>query len=68
MLLIALAKLVAIELTMLIWIAIALGFAGAMVIIRPRLIGVGFQPISALVDAMGIALATILVRMLAQQD
>ena len=48
--------------------AITLGFAGAMVIIRPGVAEVGIGAMSALLAAMGFAVATITVRMLAQQD
>ena len=48
--------------------AIALGFAGAMVIIRPGVAEVGTGATLALVAAIGYALAVITVRVLAQQD
>ncbi len=48
--------------------AIALGFAGVMVIIRPGITEVGAGAIFALVAAIGHALAAITVRVLAQQD
>jgi len=48
--------------------AIALGFAGAMVIIRPGVAEVGIGALSALAAAVGFGVATITVRMLAQKD
>ena len=48
--------------------AIAIGFAGVMVIIRPGITEVGTGAIFALVAAIGHALAAITVRVLAQQD
>lgn len=49
-------------------LAIALGFAGAMVIIRPGVTEVGIGAMSALAAAVGFGVATITVRMLAQRD
>ena len=48
--------------------AIALGFAGVMVIIRPGITEVGTGATLALVAAIGYAVAVITVRVLAQQD
>jgi len=49
-------------------LAIALGFAGALVIIRPGVAEVGIGALSALAAAVGFGFATITVRMLAQRD